>query len=256
MSDPKITGREEWLIARRELLAKEKELTRHRDEVNAARRRLPMVEITKDYTFEGPEGKVSFKELFDGRSQLIVYHTMFDVDDDAACPACSMWMDNVGDMTHLHARDTTLVFVSIAPLEKLDRFQKRMGWNLPWYSSYGSMFNYDFHATFDPEITPVEWNYKSYDELLKDSPDWEGFTGSESGASAFLRNDDGIFHTYSCYGRGIELLNPTFSWLDLTARGRQEDFEEPAGRSDGGSMEWLRLKDEYDPAVIGGAKKT
>jgi len=254
MSDPKIAGREEWLAARHELLAKEKELFRHRDEVNAARRSLPMVEITEDYTLDGPEGKVTLTELFDGRSQLIVYHAMFDPDDDALCPACSFWMDGVGDLTHLYARDTTLVFASIAPLEKLEAYQKRMGWDLPWYSSHGSSFNYDFHVTLDADVAPVEWNYKTYDELVKDDPGWEGFAGSETGISAFLRQGDRIFHTYSCYGRGIDLVNATYNWLDLTARGRQEHFEKPDGRSDAGSMEWLRRKDEYDPEVIAGAK--
>jgi predicted dithiol-disulfide oxidoreductase (DUF899 family) len=245
MSDPKITDREEWLVARRELLVKEKELTKHRDEVNAARRRLPMVEVTAEYTFDGPDGKVTLADLFDGRGQLIVYHTMFD---------CSYWMDNVGDMTHLHARDTTLVFVSIAPLEKLDLYQKRMGWQLPWYSSHGSMFNYDFHVTLDADVAPVEWNYKSYDELVQDNPGWEGFKGSETGISAFLRTDDRVFHTYSTFGRGIDLLNPTYNWLDLTARGRQENWEKPAGRGNAGAMEWLRRKDEYDAEVIADAK--
>jgi predicted dithiol-disulfide oxidoreductase (DUF899 family) len=252
MSDPEITTREAWLVARRELLAKEKELTRHRDEVNAARRRLPMVEITKDYAFEGPEGKGTLADLFDGRSQLIIYHTMFDTDDDVACPACSFWMDNVGDLTHLHARDTTLAFVSIAPLEKLERYKARMGWTMPWYSSHGSMFNYDFHATFDPSIAPVEWNFMNLDELIQANPGWAGFTGSESGISAFLRRDDRVFHTYACYGRGIDLLNGTYNWLDLTARGRQEDWERPSGRSDGPAMSWLRRKYDYDAAVIRG----
>ncbi|RKT87207.1 Predicted dithiol-disulfide oxidoreductase, DUF899 family [Saccharopolyspora antimicrobica] len=253
MSDPEITTREQWLVARRELLAKEKELTRHRDEVNAARRRLPMVEITKDYSFDGPHGRVGLIDLFEGRSQLVIYHAMFDPDADAGCPACSFWLDNVGNLSHLHARDTTFAAVSLAPLEKLERYKQRMGWTVPWYSSYGSEFNYDFHATFDPAIAPVEWNYKNLDELMQDNPGWEEYRGSETGVSAFLRKGDRVFHTYACYGRGIDLLNGTYNYLDLTARGRQEDWEQPPGRSNGSTMSWLRRHDEYDPAVIGGA---
>lgn len=248
MSDPEITTREQWLEARLELLEKEKELTRHRDEVNAARRRLPMVEITKDYAFEGPDGAATLVDLFEGRSQLLIYHFMFDPGGaEEVCPACSLWMDNIGHLSHLHARDTSFTAVSIAPLDELERYKQRMGWTFPWYSSHGSDFNYDFHATFDPSIVPVEYNYKDFDQLVKINPAWEGFRGSESGMSAFLRHDDDrVFHTYSCHERGIDLLNGTYNWLDLTARGRQEDWEQPPGRSDGPAMGWLRRHDEYE----------
>lgn len=254
MPDPEITTREQWLVDRLELLAKEKELTRHRDEVNAARRRLPMVEITKDYSFDGPHGSASLVDLFDGRSQLVIYHAMFDPDNDEPCPACSFWLDNVGHLSHLHARDTTFAAVSRAPLEKLDRYKRRMDWTLfPWYSSYRTDFNYDFHASFDPSIAPVEWNYKDYAQLVRENPAWEGYTGSDIGVSAFLRQGDRVFHTYSCFGRGIDLLNGTYNYLDLTARGRQEDWEQPPGRSDGSQMSWLRRHDDYETAVSGGA---
>ncbi|MFW5418263.1 DUF899 domain-containing protein [Nocardiopsis sp. CNT-189] len=244
---PEVVSREEWLARRKELLAREKELTRHRDEVNAARRRLPMVEITKDYAFEGPRGGAGLADLFEGRGQLVVYHAMFGPGAGEACPACSFWIDNVGRLVHLHARDTSLAVVSRAPLAELERYKRRMGWSIPWYSSHGGDFNYDFHVSFDASVAPVEWNYRDYADLVRENPDWEGYTGEEMGVSAFLRLGDRVFHTYSCYGRGIDLLNGTYNWLDLTARGRQEDWERPPGRADGPAMAWLRRHDEYGP---------
>lgn len=253
MPDPQIVTREQWLEARLELLAQEKKLFRHRDEVNAARRRLPMVEVTKDYTFDGPQGRASMVDVFEGRSQLVIYHAMFDPDDEQACPSCTFWLDNVGHLSHLHARDTTFAAVSQAPMDKLERYKRRMAWNFPWYSTYRSEFNVDFHYSYDPSIVPVEWNYKAYDQLVRENPAWEGYTGSESGVSAFLRHGDRVFHTYSCFARGIDLLNNTYNYLDLTARGRQEDWERPPGRSDGPPMSWLRRHDEYETAATGGA---
>lgn len=244
---PEVVSREEWLAARKELLAREKELTRHRDDVNAARRRLPMVEITKNYAFDGPRGSAELVDLFEGRSQLVIYHLMFDPDADEACPACSFWMDNVGHLSHLHARDTSFAAVSRAPLDKLEQYKQRMGWTIPWYSSYGSDFNYDFHVSFDASIAAVEYNYTDFAQLVRENPAWQGYTGEEMGVSAFLRHGDRVFHTYSCYGRGIDLLNGTYNWLDLTARGRQEDWEQPPGRSDGPAMSWLCRHDEYEP---------
>ncbi|RKT55188.1 DUF899 domain-containing protein [Saccharothrix australiensis] len=252
MSDPEVTTREQWLVARRELLAREKELTRHRDEVNAARRALPMVEITKDYAFDGPGGRVGLLDLFEGRGQLVVYHVMYGPDDDGACPACSFWIDNVGHLSHLHARDTTFAAISRAPLEKLERYRRRMGWQVPWYSSYGSDFNYDFHVTLDASVTPIEYNFKDYDQLVAEEPRWRGWSGEEQGISAFLRRGDRVFHTYSCYSRGIDLLNGTYNWLDLTARGRQEDWEQPPGRGHDPFMGWLRRHDEYRPEELRG----
>jgi predicted dithiol-disulfide oxidoreductase (DUF899 family) len=253
MPDPEVTTRERWLVARRELLARERELTRLRDEVNAARRRLPMIEITKDYSFDGRHGKVGLIDLFAGRTQLLIYHLMFEPDADEACVSCSFWIDNLGHLNHLYARDTSFAAVSRAPLDKLERSKQRMGWTIPWYSSYGSDFNYDFHVSLDPSVAPVQYNFKDQAQLEQENPSWRGWSGEEKGVSAFLRRRDRIFHTYSCYARGIDLLNGTYNWLDLTARGRQEDWEQPPGRGDDPSLSWLRRHDEYEPAVIGGA---
>jgi predicted dithiol-disulfide oxidoreductase (DUF899 family) len=250
MTDPEVTTRERWLVARRELLAQERELTRHRDEVNAARRRLPMVEITKDYSFDGPRGKIALLDLFEGRTQLLIYHLMFEPDADEACVSCSFWIDNLGHLSHLYARDTSFAAISRAPLDKLERYKQRMGWTVPWYSSYGSDFNYDFHVTLDPAVAPVEHNFKDLAQLERENPSWRGWSGEEKGVSAFLRRGDRIFHTYSCYERGIDLLNGTYNWLDLTARGRQEDWEQPPGRGDDPALSWLRRHDEYVPGVI------
>ncbi|MGH7631665.1 MAG: DUF899 domain-containing protein, partial [Gemmatimonadales bacterium] len=168
--DPRIVSQDEWLVARKELHAKEKELTRQRDALNAERRRLPMVGIDKEYVFEGPEGRASLLDLFGGRRQLIVYHFMFDPNDpppgksgdpwDEVCPGCSHVVDNIPHLAHLHARDTSLVLVSRARQAKIRPFKTRMGWTVPWYSSYGSDFNYDFHATTDEAVAPVEYNYQ------------------------------------------------------------------------------------------------
>lgn len=242
MADPQIVSRDEWLAARKELLAREKELTRHGDEVNAERRRLPMVEIEKEYVFDGPDGERSLLDLFEGRGQLLVYHFMFDPRWDEGCPSCSFVMDNVGHLAHLHARDTSFAAVSRAPLAKLAAYRKRMGWDFPWYSSAGSEFTYDFHVTLDPEVAPVEYNF----ERQEGAPEGLEFPIEGHGASAFLRDGDRVFHTYSSYARGVEPLVGTYAWLDLTARGRQEDWEQPPGRSDGGAQSWLRRHDRYD----------
>jgi predicted dithiol-disulfide oxidoreductase (DUF899 family) len=212
MSLPTIVSREQWLAARKELLAKEKELTRHRDEVNADRRRLPMVEITKDYAFEGTKGKVGLQDLFEGRRQLLIYHFMFDPSWDGGCESCSLLVDNIGHLSHLHARDTSLVLVSRAPLDKLDAYQRRMGWTVPWYSAYGSDFNYDFHVSLDPAVAPVEYNYRDAAEIEKENPDWVGWSGELPGISAFLREGGRTFHTYSSYARGGDLLLGTYNW--------------------------------------------
>ena len=252
MPDPQVTTRDQWLEARRELLGRERELTRYRDAVNAARRRLPMVEITKDYVFTAPHGEVSLIDLFEGRTQLLVYHLMFEPDADEACPICTFWIDNLGHISHLHARNTSFTAISRAPIEKLERYRQRMGWTIPWCSSYGSDFNYDFHVTLDPAVAPVEYNFKDLAELEQENPSWRGWSGEEMGVSAFLRRDDRVFHTYSCYARGIDLLNGTYNWLDLTALGRQEDWEQPAGRGKDPALSWVRRHDEYDPDVTGG----
>lgn len=243
-ADPPIVSEQEWLAARVELLKLEKELTHQRDAVNAARRRLPMVEVTKDYVFEGPEGEARLLDLFEGRSQLLIDHFMWREDLDAGCPSCSFLVDNIGDLRHLHARDTSLVLVSRVPFAHGEEyFRRRMGWSVPWYSSYGSDFNYDYHATIDPARGAVEYNYRTGPEL---GEGWENWSGEMPGVSAFLRHGGRVFHTYSSYGRGSDLLLGTYNWLDLTARGRQEDWEEPPGRSDGPYMSWLRHHDRYD----------
>jgi predicted dithiol-disulfide oxidoreductase (DUF899 family) len=239
-----IVSREEWLAARKALLAKEKELTRQRDALHAERRRLPMVRVDKPYVFDGPDGPVRLVDLFEGRRQLIVYHFMFDPDWEEGCPSCSLLVDNLGHLAHLHARATTLALVSRAPLDKLERFRARMGWAVPWYSSFGSDFNYDFHVTLDERVAPAEYNYEGPEDHLRKGEPW--FTRGElHGVSAFLRDGAEVFHTYSTYARGGDVLLGTYNWLDLTWLGRQEDWEEPPGRSDGLFMHWVRHHDRY-----------
>ena len=248
-SDPQVVTREQWLVARRELLVEEKKLSRHLDEVNAARRALPMVEVTKNYEFDGPDGRVTLPDLFGSDSQLLIYHFMFEPDADEGCPSCSFTMDNVGPLQHLHARDTAFAAVSRAPLPELEQYRRRMGWTFPWYSSHGSDFNYDFHVTLDGGVAPVEYNYKDEAELVTLDPAWRGWSGEEHGVSAFLRQGDRIFHTYSAYARGTESVVGTYHWLDLTARGRQEDWELEPRRGDDPMMSWLRRHDEYGPDI-------
>jgi predicted dithiol-disulfide oxidoreductase (DUF899 family) len=233
MSLPDVVSRDEWLAARKELLAKEKEATRARDALNAERRRLPMVEIEKDYVFEGPSGKVGLLELFEGRRQLIVRHFMFDPSWEDGCPSCSAGADEISDglLEHLRTRDTSLAVVSRAPLEKIEDYKARRGWSFPWYSSYGSDFNYDFHVTMDESVAPAEYNYRSKAEYEKAG--MAAFMeGEQPGQSCFLREGDTVFHTYSSYARGAEMTGGSYYYLDLTALGRQEDWEEPKGRAD------------------------
>lgn len=241
---PKIVTREEWTAERKKLLEEEKKLTLQRDRLNAQRRKLPMVKIEKEYKFEGPDGKMSLPELFEGRRQLIVYHFMFDPDWEEGCPSCSFLTDNIGHLSHLHARNTSLVLVSRAPLEKLQAYKKRMDWDIPWYSSFGSNFNYDFHVTLDPSVTPVEYNYERHDG----DAGLKGKSMEGHGISVFIREGDTVFHTYSSYGRGVDKLVNTYNYLDLTPLGRQEDWEKPEGRSNGGPMHWLRRHDQYQKA--------
>jgi predicted dithiol-disulfide oxidoreductase (DUF899 family) len=223
MSLPEIVSRDEWLVARRELLAREKELTRQRDELNADRRRLPMVLIDKDYVFTGPEGQAALIDLFDGRRQLIVRHFMFDPAWDDGCSSCTAGADEICDglVEHLNARDTSLVVVSRAPLEKIEAYKARRGWTFPWYSSYGSDFNYDFNVTLDEAVAPLEYNYRA---MPADA------AGEWPGQSCFLRDGDRVFHTYSSYARGAEMTGGSYYYLDLTALGRQEEWEEPKDR--------------------------
>jgi predicted dithiol-disulfide oxidoreductase (DUF899 family) len=236
MSLPQVVSREEWLDARKQLLEKEKELTRQRDRLNAERRGLPMVEIDKDYVFEGPDGTSSLLDLFDRRRQLIVRHFMFDPRWEDGCPSCSAGADEISDglLEHLRTRDTSFVVVSRAPLEKIERYKARKGWTFPWYSSFGSDFNYDFHVTLDESVAPLEYNYrtKAEHEQAGTSAYLEGEQPiEEPGQSCFLREGDRVFHTYSSYARGAEMTGGSYYYLDLTALGRQEDWEEPKGRA-------------------------
>ncbi len=249
ISVPEIVSQAEWLAARKALLAKEKELTHLRDALNAERRRLPMVRIDKDYLFDGATGKMSLGDLFDGRRQLIVYHFMLDPSWEEGCPSCSLIVDNIGHLSHLHARDTSLVLVSRAPLAKIEPFRKRMGWTVPWYSSFGSEFNTDFRVTADETVAPVEYNYRDKATLERLGQTYH-VKGELPGASVFLRDGELIYHTYSTYARGLDLLIGTYNYLDLTPLGRQEDWEEPAGRSNGPMMGWVRHHDQYGNAIL------
>jgi predicted dithiol-disulfide oxidoreductase (DUF899 family) len=204
IAHPPIATRDEWLAARKTLLAQEKEVTKHYDRVSAERRRLPMVKLEKTYTFDGPEGKRSLLDLFDGHHQLIVYHFMFDPAWENGCDGCTGFVNELADLSMLPARDTQFVLISRAPLEKLQAYKARKGWERPWYSSFGSDFNDDFQVTTD--------------------------TGETHGLSVFFRIDDDVFHTYSTYNRGTESLTDSYRLLDVTPYGRQEDWEDsPAG---------------------------
>jgi len=226
VSLPDVTSREQWLVARRALLAREKELTRQRDALNADRRRLPMVEINKDYVFEGPDGKVRLSDLFAGRSQLIIQHIMFGPDWQAPCPGCSAGVDEMapGMLRHLESRDTSFAGISRAPYAKLAAVKAARGWQLlDWYSSYGSDFNYDFYATLDPAVTLPLFNFEPPAEPVTESAE-------VSGLSCFLHDGQRIYHTYSTTARGTDQIGNAYTLLDLTAFGRSEDWEEPKGR--------------------------
>jgi predicted dithiol-disulfide oxidoreductase (DUF899 family) len=225
-----VVGHAGWLEARTALLEREKAFTRLRDELSQARRDLPWEEVGKEYTFEGPEGRVTLADLFDGRSQLIVYHFMYPDEWDDGCKSCSFWADNFDPIiVHLNARDVSMVAVSISPLAKLERYRRRMGWSFRWYSSAGSDFNRDLGVSFTPEEarTGGFYNYRTQPT---------GPTERE-GMSVFLRAEDGrIFHTYSAYARGIDLFNTAYNYLDTVPRGRDEN---------GGNQAWVRRHDEY-----------
>jgi predicted dithiol-disulfide oxidoreductase (DUF899 family) len=237
MTLPDVVTQAEWLVARTRLLEQEKELTRRRDALNAERRRMPMVRIDEEYVFEGPDGPASLLDLFEGRRQLIVRHFMFDPRWDEGCPSCSAGADEIspGLLEHLHTRDTTLAHVSRAPLAKIERYKARKGWTFPWYSSDGSDFNYDFHVTLDESVTPFEYNFRTAEEYRRLGQ--AEFVDSDQpfempGTSFFLRDGDTVFHTNSTYARGAEMTGGSYYFLDLTALGRQEDWEEPKGRAD------------------------
>ena len=241
---PAIASREAWLTARKELLAAEKDATRMLDRLNAQRRALPMVPVEKPYLFDTPDGEATLLGLFEGRRQLIVYHFMFHRDRGEGCPGCSFLVDNIGHPAHLHARDTTLALVSRAPLAELLRFQARMGWMLPWYSSWGSDFNYDFHVTQDESVAPLAYNYRDKAEMLARG-EQGNLAGELPGVSVFLRDGECVYHSYSGYARGLDMLLTTYRYLDLTPFGRGEGWDGMPDL-DGKGMDWQRLRDRYD----------
>ena len=211
------------------LLHKEKDATRARDALAAERRRLPRVHIEKEYVFDGPEGKATPLDLFEGRRQLLLYHFMFGPNQDVGCDGCSMFVDQIGHLAHLHARDTSFALVSRAPIEKIAAYKERMGWTIPWYSSFESDFNVDFGV--GPE-TPQAGVYQD---------------GESFGLSVFIRDDDSVFRTYFTTHRGVEALGSVWTFLDLTPLGRQEEWEDsPAGYPQTKPYEWWRRHDEYE----------
>lgn len=233
MSEHQVVSREEWLAARKALLEREKAFTRERDALSAERRQLPWVRVEKGYKFQTETGDKSLADLFEGSDQLVVYHFMYGPDWEAGCPSCSFWADGYnGIEEHLRQRNTKLVVVSRAPLDKLRAFRKRMGWQFDWVSSLGSDFNYDFDVSFrkeDLDAGTARYNYAPKSFPSEEAP----------GFSCFALGDDGaVYHTYSTYGRGLDIVNPAYNILDMTAKGRDEDgFDFP--------MSWVRLHDLY-----------
>ena len=234
IESPRVVSRAEWLAARRQFLKKEKDFTRLRDELSRERRELPWVRVEKDYVFEGPDGPVTLAGLFDGRSQLIVYHFMFGPGWEEGCRGCSYVADNFNDsVPHLNARDVSLAVVSRAPLAEFTPFKRRMGWSFRWVSSAKNSFNFDYRVSFtDEEVARGKMNYNFTDDFefpMEEAPGLSVFAKDESGA---------VFHTYSTYARGLDLLIGTYNYLDLVPKGRDEDaLERP--------MQWLRHHDRY-----------
>ncbi|HEY3509465.1 MULTISPECIES: DUF899 domain-containing protein [Kribbella] len=234
MSLPEVVGRDEWVAARRELLAAEKAFTKERDALNARRRELPMVLVDTPYVFTGADGPVKLVELFEGRHQLVVYHIMYPPEWDNACPSCTGFVDDIGSQRALNETDTTFALISRGPYEKLAAYKADRGWVHPWYSSAGTTFNYDYHVTLDDSVVPFEYNYRSKAEW--DERPNADFIQQEQpfdlhGLSCFLRVGDDVYHTYSTYGRGPDAMTFSVNALDLTALGRQEPWEKPAGRA-------------------------
>jgi len=239
MATPKVVTHDEWLAVRKKHLAKEKEFTRLRDQLNKERRDLPWEFVEKEYVFEGENGRQPLADIFEGRSQLVVYHAMFDPEtagqhtswtSEAACFVCSFWMDNFNGITlHLNHRDITMAAVSRAPYPKLAAYKARMGWKFPWYSSAGD-FNFDYRVSFTPEelnAGEVEYNYRR-----------TGWSGSEApGISVFLNESGQTYHTYSTYERGLDMLNVAYHYMDLVPKGRDEDED--------GAGSWVHRRDEY-----------
>jgi len=224
-----VVGHQEWIDARKELLAKEKEFTHARDELTKQRQALPWESVQMEYVFEGANGKETLADLFDGRSQLLVYHFMFDPEDDVGCPICSFWADNFDPIVlHLKARDVTMIAISRAPFAKIAPYKERMDWGFKWVSSFENDFNYDYGVSFTPE--QQDETVFNYETLAPRNPDREGL-------SVFAQADGGnVFHTYSAYARGIDLVNTAYNYLDLVSKGRDED---------GRGAFWVRRHDEY-----------
>ena len=234
LKEHKIVSKEEWIEARKALLKKEKEFTILRDQLTNQRRDLPWVAVNKEYVFEGENGKQTLSELFDGRSQLIVYHFMFDPGWEAGCLHCSFWADNFnGIIVHLNHRDTTMIAVSRAPYSKLAVYRKRMGWDFKWLSSYDTDFNFDYHVSFTQEELTKKKAFYNFVAQDTNSPEREG-------VSVFFKDPNGrIFHTYSAYARGIDMLNVAYHYLDLVPKGRNEAGHEFR-------QFWVRRHDEYN----------
>ncbi len=231
MTGHQIVSHESWIEARKALLAKEKEFTRLRDELSQARRDLPWERVTKDYVFDTPSGRRSLADLFEGRSQLVVYHLMFDPGWEAACKSCSFWADNFErSVIHLAHRDVTMIAISRAPLAKLEAFKQRLGWTFTWVSAGEGDFNYDFGVSFrseDVATGKAVYNYRPTQTKMSELP----------GISVFYKDGDGaVYHTYSCYARGLDMMNAAYHYLDLVPKGRDED---------GRGMFWVRLRDSY-----------
>ncbi|HUK04903.1 MAG TPA: thioredoxin family protein [Burkholderiales bacterium] len=227
----KVVSSEKWLAARKKLLAKEKQLTGLADKLSEERRALPWESVTKNYVFEGPNGRETLAQLFDGRSQLVVYHFMFGPDWPAGCPHCSRWADNFnGIVVHLNQRDVTMVAVSRAPYPKLAAYRQRMGWSFKWLSSFGSDFNFDFNVSFTPEEMAKKKAFYNYKMQNPDAPEREG-------VSVFARDARGdVYRTYSTFARGIEALNLDYRYLDVVPKGRDEGGRGPY---------WVKRHDEY-----------
>ena len=225
MNLPDVASRDEWLVARKALLAEEKEFTRQRDVVNSRRRQLPMVLVDKPYVFTGQNGELGLGELFEGRPQLVVYHFMFQPEWDGGCRNCTGFVDDIGSLGNLHRLNTTFALVSRAPYEKLAAYKAEHGWAFPWYSSYGSDFNYDYHVTLDDSVVPFEYNYRTKAEwdLMPNNDHVQSEQPFDlHGLSCFLKVGHDVHHTYSTYGRGPDAMTFTVTALDLTAMGRQD----------------------------------
>ena len=234
LDNHKIVSKNGWIAARKVLLKKEKEFTALRDQLSQQRRDLPWVAVDKEYVFDGPNGKETLPELFDGRSQLIVYHFMYDPNWAVGCPSCSFWADNFNDIiVHLNQRDVTLIAISKAPYSKIAAYKKRMGWDFKWVSSYDTDFNFDYHVSFTQEELAKK---KAFYNFISQDPR----TSEREGISVFYKDlSDKIFYTYSAYARGIDILNNTYNYLDLVPKGRDEGgYDFP--------MAWVRRHDEYN----------